>query len=192
MEKRSKRVIRKSIVIPIAILVFVIIFDLVFIYIMKHRQIDSKKDMQTINDNYPKFESAAKQFSTVRDELYKNKENDFYLETMKSKVDFWNDYIVKYGTEVDKVEAAAKTIKDECSVIYANSAINEKCYTFNGNYEASINSYVADISLYNKFANEFNKENSEKKLQIIESKYKYIDANKDNVYTGKLEGVENE
>ena len=186
-----KKVKKKSIIIPIIILVLIIIFDLVFIYFMKNRQVDSKKDLEIISTNYKKLESEVEKFSKLRDEFYKQSENDFFIESMSPKVNYWNEFINKYQSEIKTIDDISKKIKGKCENIYADSSTNEKCSKYHSNYEMSINYYITDINFYNKFALEFNKTSNDK-LNIVKLEYEYIDFDKDGIFTGKLEGETNE
>lgn len=185
-----KKVKKISIIIPIIILVFIVIFDLVFIYFMKNREIDSKKDIEFISTNYANFEVEVENFSKLRDEFYETKENDFFIDTMSTKVSFWNDFISKYVEEIDNIDKIYKKISDKCSVIYASTETNDKCKSFNSNYEMSLNYYITDIEFYNKFAEEYNKTATDK-LNVVKINYEYVDTDKDGIYTGKLEGEAN-
>lgn len=178
---------KKKIIIPIIILVFIVIFDLVFIHVMKNREVDSKADLKYIKTNYEKFEKEVEEFSKSRDEFYANKDNDFFIESMSSRVSFWNDFIKSYGEKIDTIFNISKGLEKKCMDFYADNSTNEKCNKFNSNYEVAINYYITDIKLFNKFAEEYNK-NAKDKLNVVDLKYKYIDSNKDGVKTGKLEG----
>lgn len=187
---KTKKSNKINIIMPIVVLILIVLIDISVIFYMRNKSLDSKKDLKQINTLYNKVEKEFKSFSSMRDEFYKNKSNDFFLDSMGEKVSYWNSFIPKYKNKLDNITETSNQLIKLCKKTYINQDANSKCNIFKRNYEMSNNYYVRDIDLYLKFANEYNKVLQEKdaKLNIIDNKYKYIDIDENNVYEGKVEG----
>ena len=187
-------------IIGIVIIIIVILFIGAWIWVdgLKKDTAVTKEKMNEILKAYPNFNQAVDDFSNLRNQFYKYKE-DLYIETLVTNAAAWNTFIQTYENGIQKVEKAAKVLKKDCNVDYGDVNVSTKCTTFKANYEAAQNYYISDANLYNTMVDEYDKYNAmnENKYPIVNKAkfvvYKdYIDYDKDGECFGKEEVSTNE
>lgn len=180
-------------IIGVVIIIIAIIFICAWIWAkgLKEDTAATKKKMDEVLEAYLKFNEEVDKFSTLRNELYQNKEN-LYLETLRDNASTWNTFIDNYKAEIMKVEETAKILKENCDLEYGDVNVSSKCTTFKANYEAAHNYYISDVKMYNEMVKnyeEYNREHGNQYSTVNEATYgpytDYIDYDKDGEYFGK-------
>ena len=186
-------------IIGIVVLIIAVIFIGAWFWVLglQKDQEATKIKMDDIKEAYPNFNKVVDEFSSLRNQFYTYKE-DLYLDTLKTNADAWNTFMNTYALGIQKVEDAAKVLKDNCNIEYGDISVSTKCDVFKANYEAAHNYYISDVKLYNQMIDEYDKYNLENGgtfAKVNKAEYKvykdYIDYDKDGEYFGK-EVTENE
>ncbi len=182
-------------IIGIVIVIIVILFIGAWIWVdgLKEDKEATQKKMDEILAAYPKFNEEVDNFSELRNQLYKYREN-LYLETLRDKASDWNTFMENYRNGIMKVEDSAKVLKENCDVDYGDVKVSSTCTKFKANYEAAQNYYISDVKMYNQMVSEYDEYNAEhgnhyaKLNKALYGSYAdYIDYDEDGEYFGKEE-----
>lgn len=184
MKKKTKIIIITSII----MIVFLIIG--LFIGSMRKDKKETKKVMDLIIKDSEKFENSVVSFNEQREKVYSTIFVETYYDTIKENYETWNNQLKDYEQTIDQLETTSKNLKKYCNGMYYSKAeVNEKCNDFSSLYEEVVNTFVNDITSYNKMIKEYNEymkeNNSNETLNEYNTKKKYIDYNKDKSYSGK-------
>lgn len=187
----------KKIIISIIIVIIVVILTLIIYNFFKNYQKDKKETQEKINtiiDNYDLFKSQSNEITKERDNIYSEIFSNNYYEEMNNKIENFNNLLTNYENSIKKIDNDSKNLKIECKNIrIMNSEINQKCGSFNDNYEVIINLFVNDIEMFNKNIDDYNEwlnsnkiDNKNPLKHYVSNNYNdYIDFNGDGTYKGK-------
>lgn len=168
-------------------------FVLMFISSVKKDQKELNSRISTIVTSYKKFKNNLEKVNKERDDIHKEFLDTIYYETFQQNDTSYKNKLLAYEENITKLSKNNSKLKEYCNsgVYYSSTDANNKCRAFNLAYEEMINSFVDDISMYNKNINTYNKWLKDKgdTTSIILEKYKtkktYIDFNQDGDYSGK-------
>ncbi len=190
---------KKKKVLIISLIVLLIFVSLISFFVISFNN-DRKKTLKKMDNIiilYDKFSSKVDSFNTIREDIYGNVLSNVYYDTLKANYDLWNTKLLDYEKFVDQIDSQFSKLRKSCDgVYYPDSNINNKCQAFIVAYEEIKNSFVSDISLFNKNIDEYNSYSKEQgasdTLEKYNTKKKYVDYNHDKKYSGKDEENENE
>lgn len=158
---------------------------------------DFKKDkratrdmMADVKQAYQNFSVNVDSFNDIRNELYLNKLNNIYYDTLDQIDPDIKESFHTYEETVNQVKASVKTLSKFCDgVYYPDSKINSQCRGYKNVYEQIINAFVSDVKLYNKSIKSYNKYQSglgkEISLSTYDTSLNYIDYDGDGNFDGK-------
>ena len=193
MEKKNKKV---KILILIGITCVIWGFVIMFISSVKKDQKAMNARMDTIVNSYENFSKKISEFNTMRDTLHTEFLDKVYYETLESKDAEFKNKLKKYEELVSNISVSTKdNLREYCKddIYYASSDVNSKCAAFKQGYEEMVNSFVDDVNSYNNNLTQYNAwldsegKTESIKLEGYQTKKKYIDYNKDGVYSGREE-----
>lgn len=190
---------KKKKVLIISLIVLLIFVSLISFFVISFNN-DRKKTLKKMDNIiilYDKFSSKVDSFNTIREDIYGNVLSNVYYDTLKANYDLWNTKLLDYEKFIDQIDSQFSKLRKSCDgVYYPDSNINNKCQAFIVAYEEIKNSFVSDISLFNKNIDEYNSYSKEQgasdTLEKYNTKKKYVDYNHDKKYSGKDEENENE
>lgn len=161
-----------------------------FIGSMRKDKKETKKVMDLIIKDSEKFENSVVSFNEKREKVYSTIFVETYYDTIRENYETWNNQLKDYEQTIDQLETTSKNLKKYCNGMYYSKAeVNQKCNDFSSLYEEVVNTFVSDITSYNKMIKEYNEymkeKNSNETLNEYNTKKKYIDYNKDKSYSGK-------
>lgn len=190
---------KKKKVLIISLIVLLIFVSLISFFVISFNN-DRKKTLKKMDNIiilYDKFSSKVDSFNTIREDIYGNVLSNVYYDTLKANYDLWNTKLLDYEKFVDQIDSQFSKLRKSCDgVYYPDSNINNKCQAFIVAYEEIKNSFVSDISLFNKNIDEYNSYSKEQgasdTLEKYNTKKKYVDYNHDKKYSGKDEENGNE
>lgn len=186
MDKNKK----KKLILIVSIVVIFLLGILFFIHSILKDQEETAATMNLILKDYDQFEDRVLNFNDKRDQIYSSIFVETYYDTIKVNYGTWNLAFQEYEKEVDRVLDVSKNLKKYCNgVYYSKSDVNKKCNSFSSLYEEVINTFVSDVSSYNKIIDNYNdyvKENGGTDLlEKYSTTKKYVDYNQDKKYSGK-------
>lgn len=196
-DKKKGKIIKVLVLLGITLIIWGLI--MAFIGSVKKDQKEMNSRMKIITDSYKKFETKIEEFNTMRDSLHKEFLDKVYYETLATQdVDFKNKLKV-YEELVSNISLSTKNnLRKYCvdGVYYSSSDVNSKCDAYKQGYESMVNSFVDDVGRYNQNLTEYNKWLDSQgmtevaRLQEYTTKKKYIDYNKDGMYSGRDSSTE--
>lgn len=189
---------KRKIVVGILVIILIALGVLAYLFInsIKEDQAITAEKAKKIVSSYEKFDKSINDFASLRETIYKKREETF-LEDFAKTVDEWNKRAKDYEAAIEAVEKNSEFLKKNCNVRFADVNVNGKCTTFKANYEAAVNYYLNDVESYNKMAKQYNdwvtnnKYSYGKLNDLSKTIYKdYIDVDEDGEFFGKGEEVE--
>lgn len=192
-EKKNKRT---KILVLVGITCVLWGFVIMFISSVKKDQKEMNSRMDTILSSYDKFSKKITEFNTMRDTLHTEFLDKIYYTTLESKDAEFKNKLKTYEELVSNISVSTKdNLRKYCKddIYYASSDVNSKCAAFKQGYEEMVNSFVDDINSYNNSLTQYNawldseQKTDSIKLEIYQTKKKYIDYNNDGNYSGRDE-----
>lgn len=178
---------KKKIVIA-AIVGTVLVFAGALYIVISSMQEEERKEKETKENlikYYEIFKENSDKFAEVKKEFNKKVLEDLFVESVTDDYDTWQEAINSYKEFVDDSLAKAKDVEPYCvGKAYMEDELNNYCSAYLINYETVNNYFVRDIEEYNKFIEEYLKNNPKadekiKKFELDSNLYSLIDMNED-------------
>lgn len=152
--------------------------------LMQKEKIDLKKISASVKKDYSLFKKDIESFNKKREEYDEKVASNLFLETIE-EYDNWVEIINSYTKTINKIDEDARTLKEKCiNKAYTDEDLKNKCSAFIIAYEESINSYVKDITGFNKEVSNIKIKLNEDNISEYEISYDYVDINSDGITAG--------
>lgn len=178
----------KKKIIIIAIIGTILVFGGTLFLVLRNMKEEERKEQETKENlvkYYEIFKENSDKFSDVKKEFNKKVLEDLFVESVVEDYDSWQEAIETYKEFVDDTLAKANDLQPYCvGKAYMDDNLNNYCNAYLINYETVNNYFIKDIEEFNKFIEEYLKNNPKadakiKKYEIDNNIYKLIDANED-------------
>lgn len=175
---------------PIYILLslsFLMIFGGAFSYyidgLKKDHEMVSKRAVD-VNNTYEELSTNVSLFEDEREKLYGTSLNEIYFDDFYKTNREITEKLSNFEAMVNEIEKKVDYMNTLCDSYYMDSSVNTKCSNYKLIYEQVNNYFVGDIENYNNNVKSYNLV-SVNRVNVYQTKRKYIDYNNDKNIDGK-------